>query len=294
MTIAKIITFFFFFLLIVSDGYCQESRSGKIVFLTTRDSHGKGEHAHNVAATLLSERLKESLPDVKTEVYRHDFPEDSSVFVGVNTIVVLGDGGGDHFFIPRLALIDSLMKTGVGLVMVHFALEVPKDEGGRYFEDWIGGYFETDWSVNPVWTAQFKSLPRHPVTNGVQPFSIKDEWYYHMRFKNDPENIIPILQVLPPESTLNREDGTHSNNAFVREDVLEKKRPQILSWAYERENGGKGFGFTGGHFLINWKNDNFRKLVLNAIAWTANIDVPENGIETHTPADSELDNLTNR
>ena len=42
----------------------------------------------------------------------------------------------------------------------------------------------------------------------------------------------------------------------------------------ERPDGGRGFGFTGGHFHRNWGDPNFRKLVLNAILWTAGLDVP--------------------
>jgi hypothetical protein len=41
---------------------------------------------------------------------------------------------------------------------------------------------------------------------------------------------------------------------------------QHITWAYERPNGGRGFGFTGGHYHQNWKEDNFGKLVLNALA----------------------------
>jgi hypothetical protein len=51
-----------------------------------------------------------------------------------------------------------------------------------------------------------------------------------------------------------------------------------MAWARQRPDGGRGFGFTGGHDHWNWGNDNFRKLVLNAIVWTANVDVPEGGV----------------
>ena len=50
----------------------------------------------------------------------------------------------------------------------------------------------------------------------------------------------------------------------------------------------KRFGFTGGHFHKNWQNDNFRTLVLNAIAWTAKLDVPEGGVPSKTPTDEEM------
>jgi hypothetical protein len=112
----------------------------------------------------------------------------------------------------------------------------------------------------------------------VGPFDINDEWYYHMRFRPEMKNVTPILTDLPPKETLSRGDGPHSGNPDVRKDVLENKNPQHVAWAAERDDGGRGFGFTGGHVHWNWGNDDFRKLVLNAIVWCAKLDVPEEGV----------------
>jgi hypothetical protein len=57
----------------------------------------------------------------------------------------------------------------------------------------------------------------------------------------------------------------------------------------ERENGGRGFGFTGAHFHRNWATDSFRKTVLNAIVWIAGADVPEGGVPSDTPDQTELE-----
>ena len=47
-------------------------------------------------------------------------------------------------------------------------------------------------------------------------------------------------------------------------------------------------GFTGGHFHDNWANDQFRKIVLNALVWLAKADVPASGVESKvTPEDIE-------
>jgi hypothetical protein len=65
-----------------------------------------------------------------------------------------------------------------------------------------------------------------------------------------------------------------------------------MMWAVERPDGGRGFGFTGGHFHDNWGNDQFRKVVLNAFLWIAKVDVPENGVEskvTRADLDANLD-----
>ena len=61
-----------------------------------------------------------------------------------------------------------------------------------------------------------------------------------------------------------------------------------MAWAFDRPNGGRSFGFTGGHFHRNWQNDHFRTLVLNAIVWTAKLDVPQGGVPSKTPTDDEM------
>jgi type 1 glutamine amidotransferase len=68
-----------------------------------------------------------------------------------------------------------------------------------------------------------------------------------------------------------------------------------VAWAYQRPGGGRGFGFTGGHYHKNWGNDDFRKVVLNAILWIAKVDVPAQGVESKvTPEDLQKNLDTKR
>ncbi|MEM0970431.1 MAG: sulfatase-like hydrolase/transferase [Verrucomicrobiota bacterium] len=98
----------------------------------------------------------------------------------------------------------------------------------------------------------------------------------------------PILSALPPPETLSRPDGERSGNPHVRWAVANGES-QHVGWAYERADGkGRGFGFTGAHHHASWQHDQFRKVVLNAILWTAHVEVPENGVVTPTPSDEEL------
>ena len=100
-----------------------------------------------------------------------------------------------------------------------------------------------------------------------------------MRIQENMRGVTPILSALPPANTLNRPDGPHENNPYVRQSVLTNKEPQHLMWVYERPDGGRGFGFTGGHSHKFWGNESFRKVVLNAILWIAKVEVPENGLD---------------
>lgn len=291
--------FIFIVLLILCCGICfvqaqQRPAKRKIVFIAGPDSHGKGEHEHHGGSTLLAKALNDSLPAANAVVVHNGWPQDESVLDDAHAIVFYCDGGGDHLALPHAKKLDALAAKGVGLVNLHFSLEVPEGESGSRFLKWIGGYFEINWSVNPMWEANFGSFPDHPIARGVKPFAATDEWYYHMRFTPDMKGITPILKALPPEATLNRPDGTHSNNPAVREAVITKKEMQVLAWAFERPDGGRGFGFTGGHVHKNWQNDSFRKLVLNAIAWAAKIEVPAQGVPSATPTDNELNALTKR
>ena len=71
--------------------------------------------------------------------------------------------------------------------------------------------------------------------------------------------------------------------AAVRAEVA-RGEPQHMAWASERPNGGRGFGFTGGHFHRNWSDDNVRNLVLNAILWIAHAEVPSTGVPSKLTA----------
>jgi hypothetical protein len=246
-----------------------------IVLIAGTPSHGFGAHDHQAGCMLLAKALNENVQGVKATVFTGGWPKDDKMLDDAACIVMYGDGGGGHMVMPHLKRMNALAKKGIGIVCLHYAVEVPKGEAGDDFANWIGGYFEMNWSVNPHWTAHFKELPKHPTTNGVKPFTISDEWYYHMRFRKDMQGVTPILTAVPPEQTRQGPDGTHSGNSEVRRRT---GMSEHVAWAAERPDGGRGFGLTGGHVHWNWGNDNFRKLVLNAIVWCAKLDVPEGGV----------------
>lgn len=228
------------------------------------------------------------MPGFQTEVVTEGWPEDESVLDDADAIVLYCDGAGGHPALPHRETLASLMDRGVGLACLHFAVEVPAGQSGDDFLNWIGGYFELGWSVNPHWIARFDPLPDHPITHGVEPFAINDEWYYHMRFRPEKKDVTPILTAVPPASTLSRPDGPRSGNPEVRQ-AVDAGHPQHVAWAFERPDGGRGFGFTGGHVHWNWGDDNFRKVVLNAIVWIAGGDVPPQGVPSPTPTRAELE-----
>jgi hypothetical protein len=245
-----------------------DALQAKVVFLAGRDSHGPLAHEHQSGSQLLAAALREQQPGFETINVYGGWPEDESIFTGADALVMYCDGGNGHLINDHLDTFTRLLERGVGVVALHYCVEVPT--GTRSADAMLratGGYFETDWSVNPHWEAHFKSLPGHPIAEGIQPFAMLDEWYFNMRFQPGMTGVTPILSATAPDHTMERSNGAHSGNEAVRKLVAEKV-PQITAWAYERDNGGRGFGFTGGHFHANWQEENATNLVVNAIVWS--------------------------
>jgi len=257
----------------------------KIVLLPGHQSHGWSGHAYAADCRLLAGILNENVPQVEAVVVEGGWPKDLKVLEGAAAIVIACDGNGLLGRDANWKALDDLASKGVGIGFLHYALD-PGDECGRYLLDWIGGYYKQFWSVNPSWLARFQTLPEHPITRGVQPFSIHDEWYYHMRFREGMQGVTPILTAVPPDGTRKGADGPHSGNPTVRARL---GMAEHVAWAYERSGGGRGFGCTGGHTHWVYAQNDFRKLMLNALCWIANAEVPPEGTPTRTPTVEEME-----
>jgi type 1 glutamine amidotransferase len=253
----------------------------KMVLVAGTPSHGPGEHEFN-AGTLLLKKCLDDVPEVAAGVYLNGWPADPTAFDNADMVMLYMDGGSGHPAIQQdhLEKLRGLLDKGVGLACLHFAVEIPKDKGGPEFLKWIGGYYETGYSTNPHWDADFKQLPRHPTTSGVAPFVIRDEWYYSIRFPEGSSTVQRLLEAVPP-------DGSRGTAAAKEH----PGRSETVAWAIERPDGGRGFGFTGGHIHKNWGNDNFRKFVLNSLLWTAKADVPATGVDSEVTDEDLAENL---
>lgn len=270
-------------------GMLGAAEKPKIVFISGKPSHGPMAHEHRAGNMLLAKALDAANLGVETLVLpENGYPADSSVLRDAATIVVFCTGEQGHLLNPKLEEFDAIMKQGSGVVMIHWATEASIGMPAKKFLEWMGGFCALNWSVNPHWSPQFDSFPNHPIARGLTPFSIDDEWYYHMRFVPELTGVTPILSAVPGLETLQRPDGPRSGNPDVRRAVANREK-QHVAWAYERPDGkGRGFGFTGAHHHKSWQDDNFRKVVLNAILWTAHVDVPPGGVPSKTPTDEEI------
>ena len=272
--------------------YVAQKNAGKdvkkIVFIADSGTHGgKGNHEFKAGAVYMARVLNSTYPNAHAVVHRNTaWPKDLD---HADCIIVLLNHGGKAAKDPNIA---KAVERGAGFMAIHYGVEVNKGAEGENYLKWMGGYFETFWSVNPFWTAKVEKIPEHETTRGVKPFAVNDEWYYHMRFVPDMKGVTPVLSAVPELKTLSAGDkaSPRGGNPAVFEEV-KAGRPQHLAWAYVRPDGGRGFGFTGYHNYYNLTNDSFRTLLVNAAAWTAKLDVPTNGIATKTPTKEELNKL---
>jgi hypothetical protein len=278
----------------------------KIVLIAGKPSHPAGMHEFRAGCLLLKSCL-ETVPGVTSIVHSNGWPRESNAFEGADAVVIYADGGagnpaiqGDH-----REILGGLAKRGVGIGFIHYAVEIPSTNGGPELLEWIGGYYEDHFSVNPMWSPDYQKFPEHPITRGVKPFSNRDEWYFNIRFrpaalKNGdasldgatrrwPVGLTPILVATPPDEV---RKGNYVYPRGPYQHVIDASgREEALMWAYERPEGGRGFGFTGGHTHANWGNDSQRKVLLNALLWIAKAEVPKNGVESTVTGEQLLLNL---
>ncbi len=244
-----------------------EQNPTRIVFIAGKKSHGPGEHEYERGLRYLETKLKAlpNVPSLQTAFYTNGWPTESKDLEGASTVVLYCDGSdhnpADHPLLldDHLAHLSKLMEHGVGLVAIHYTVFVPTDKGGHEFLNWIGGYFDYEHGPGPnKWLSaianrdfEIEPLAQHPVCAGVKPFSMKEEFYFQIRFPENRQGWTPLLGFAPDES----------NPAHV------------VAWCIERPNQGRGVGYTGGHYLKNFENPGESKFLINAILWTAHLPV---------------------
>lgn len=261
----------------------------KIVFLSGPKDHGMpGRHEYEKDLRVLAGALESSpnLKGVKTEVYVGKAPTDLAVYADAAAIVIESSSDRDaretHPLFPPepettrhtydqatldfLKGLDARAKAGMGVVVLHYANWAEHWVARRYYLDWTGGLWVQGVSRNPVDQWAMAPPPQgasHPILRGVKPWSYRDEVFCRFHLPVDLKRTELLI-------------GTPA------------KAPtgaQVASWAYEREGGGRGFVYGGVDFHDNLANvEDYRRFLLNGIAWAAGLEVPEGGVQSTVPA----------
>lgn len=251
----------------------------KIVLIAGPKSHGpvgNGIHDYGWSVKLLKVMLDHSnvRDQVQVEYHLDGWPRDPRTLEDADAIMIISDGrdGDKYQEAPHLASedrvreFDQLLSRGKGFLTFHFSTFTP-DQYAEQILRWSGGYFDWETNGQREWYSAITTKeaevklgsPDHPISRGLKPFTMREEFYYNIRFSPKDESLKPIW-VVPS---------------------LEGREPNgdIVAWARERADGGRGFGTTCGHFYDNWKEPQFRKMIQNAIVWSAGGEVPKDGVE---------------
>jgi hypothetical protein len=276
-----------------------------IVLIAGRPSHAPGDHEFRAGSMLLQKALA-GFPGVRVEVVTMGWAtkevdgkrvDDNSLLEKADAIFIYADGGKGNPAIQgdRIAFLDSLAKKGVGLGFGHYGVEVPAGAPGEAMHRWIGGYYETNYSVNPMWSPNYTTYPTHPVTRGVGPFTNRDEWYFSMRWTPDAAMKSRITNILVSTPSDDVRKGPYVSPPGPYPHIIAASgQAETMMWVVERPDGGRGFGFTGGHTHTNWGDVNQRRVVLNALLWIAKVDVPARGVEDKVTAADLTQNLDDK
>ena len=252
-------------------------------------------------ACLLFQKALSGVPGVNVQVYFNGWPtktvdgqvvDDNAALDKADAVLIYADGGKDNPAIQgdRIKVIDALAARGVGLGFAHYAVEVPAGEPGDAMHRWIGGFYEDHYSVNPMWKPPFERFP--DASGHARREAVRNPRRVVFQHALDEDaaaksRITPLLVATPSDEV--RKGPYVSPKGPYDHIIAASGKPETMMWVYERPDGGRSFGFTGGHTHAHWGDRNQRKLMLNALLWLAKVDVPAQGVEdTITDADLTL------
>jgi hypothetical protein len=197
------------------------------------------------------------------------WPRDERILEGARAVVYFGDGGGKQPFAEphRWAFLRRLLDGGAGLVLLHQAMDFPAGPDGAAIRGWLGAVYHSDIGSRGHWDMEFTDIPAHEVTRGVRPFAAPaDGWLYNLHFA--PSGVTPLLRGTVPDKSRSTADAKRHVG-----------RAEVIAWAHQRPEGGRGFGFTGADLHRSWTYPSQRTLVLNGILWSAGLPVPAGGVQ---------------
>ncbi|MBX9585441.1 MAG: ThuA domain-containing protein, partial [Gemmataceae bacterium] len=247
----------------------------RVVVVAGPSDHPPGTHEVAAGGRLLAHCL--TAVGLTAEVVTA-WPDDGAkAFADVAAVAFIGDLFPPEVLPNRAAALRDLATMagrGCGVVCLHYATGLEAKhvgaDGGHPLLGWIGGYFATRCTHHKSVARVFRearvepAAGPHPVLRGWKAFTVHDEPYINNYFGPDgpAETVTPLATaVLPPE----------------------KPARETVAWAVERADGGRGAGVVMPHFYRNWRDDDLRTLILNAVVWAAGREVPAGGVRVRLP-----------
>ncbi|MFT3763251.1 MAG: ThuA domain-containing protein [Pseudoxanthomonas sp.] len=256
---------------------CERASPRKVVLIGGADSEGPGRHDYPQGIRALQAMLQDDPATrgrLEIAAYPNGWPADPHAFDDASSVVFYFDGLDKHPLRDpaKRAVFEAAMRRGAGLVALHQASTVPPgDDLG--LPRWLGGVRVGAFDRTTEW-AELQPAATHAVVRGITAFGHRDEFYPTYRFAEQGGARTPLLKAeLHPQFR----DG--------RAVLDDKAETTDVAWAYEREGGGRSVTFSGGHFLAALDEPGVRRLLRNAVLWTAGLEVPDDEPVAAAPAE---------
>ncbi len=223
------------------------------------DGHPSATHEYLAGQKILARCLERS-PGLTVEIVRADEPwtEGPDLLAKADgAVLFLSEGAKWIQNEPRrLDAFSRLAARGGALAGLHWGIgtkeAAPIDNCLKLLGGCHGGpdrrFAVIEEPLRPV-------EPRHPITTGLEPLRVRDEFYFRLKFAPGKNEVRPLLTV-PIEG-----------------------RDETVAWAWQRPDGGRSFGFSGLHFHDNWRHAFYRRLVVQGVLWSLQLPIPPAGAE---------------
>lgn len=257
-------------LLLLCVGGTAAGQTAKRVLLIGQspDSHKPGTHEY-MPATALMYSLLSRVDGVQPVVVKADGRWDGGpdLIDSADGVFLFATEGAKWISddAQRLSAFKRLAQRGGGLTCWHWGMGTKEAKPIDAFVELFGGSHGGPDRRHKVMEVPVAiALPTHPIVRNIKPFEIKEEFYYALKFGRNPKRLAPLL-------TIDMDGGTHP-----------------VAWAWERPDGGRSFGFSGGHFHDHWRKETYRRLAVQGVLWSVKVGFSD---ELNVSADTQLIDL---
>jgi len=237
----------------------REAPRKRLLLLGQRpDGHPWSTHEYKAGMRILAQCLQQ-ISNLQTILVSADEPwtDGPELLDGADGVVIFLSQGAHwiHQDPARLDAFKRMAARGGGFVGLHWGMGC---RDARFIEEYVqlvGGCHggpDRKFRVLDVTTEVVN--PVHPVMQGIDSFKVHEEFYFALKFAKPQGSITPLLNIPV--------DG----------------RQHTVAWAWQRPDGGRSFGFSGGHFHENWELEEYRRLLAQAVLWTLDVPVPAKGL----------------
>ncbi|TWU21373.1 ThuA domain-containing protein [Bythopirellula polymerisocia] len=235
-------------MLVISIAHAQT----KVLLVGQEPDHPYGTHMYMHTNEVLAKCL--ALNGKIESVVSDSWPKNEKMLERVDAIVVYSSPAAELLLDgPQRNQVDVLINAGVGLVTIHWASSVKQEDFDRLGPKWLsylGGTWISNVGLELGESALVQLQPDHPISRGWKEYWIHDEFYLNPTITDEAT---PLLQATSNE------------------------KPVVVGWAYDRPDGGRSFATTLGHFYENFQRVDFRRMIVNAILWSAHVEIHPSG-----------------